>query len=71
MNQASHYVDLLEWLFGPIESVSAYIATISRDIESEDTAVLNLNGKWYSWINGSYNDHLSQKYRGFYYCNWG
>ena len=30
MNQASHYVDLLEWLIGPIESVSSFIKTISR-----------------------------------------
>ena len=44
MNQASHYVDLLEWLFGPVKSVSANIATIARNIEVEDTAVLNL--KW-------------------------
>ena len=39
MNQASHYVDLLEWMIGPIKSLSASIATISRKIESEDTAV--------------------------------
>jgi len=51
MNQASHYVDLLEWLFGPIESVSATLATISRDIESEDTAVLNF--KWKDGTLGS------------------
>ena len=44
MNQASHYVDLLEWIIGPVENLSANTATISRNIESEDTAVLNL--KW-------------------------
>jgi predicted dehydrogenase len=27
MNQASHYVDLLDWLIGPIESMQAYTAT--------------------------------------------
>ena len=48
MNQASHYVDLLEWLVGPVLSVSAYTATIDRDIEVEDTAALNL-----SWRNGA------------------
>ena len=26
MNQASHYVDLLDWLIGPVESVQAYTA---------------------------------------------
>ena len=29
MNQASHYVDLLDWLIGPIESVQAYTATLA------------------------------------------
>ena len=48
MNQASHYVDLLEWIGGPLESLSAKIATISRNIEAEDTAVLNLK-----WRNGA------------------
>ena len=33
MNQASHYVDLLDWLVGPVESVSASIATLGRAIE--------------------------------------
>ena len=42
MNQASHYVDLLCWLGGPVESVSAAIATLGRNIEVEDTAALNL-----------------------------
>tara|TARA_B100000073_G_scaffold348470_1_gene367579 strand:+ start:17408 stop:18556 length:1149 start_codon:yes stop_codon:yes gene_type:complete len=40
MNQSSHYVDLIDWLFGPLEKVSALTATIKRDIEAEDTAVL-------------------------------
>ena len=48
MNQAIHYVDLLEWMIGPIKSLSASIATISREIESEDTAVLNLK-----WLDGT------------------
>jgi UDP-N-acetyl-2-amino-2-deoxyglucuronate dehydrogenase len=39
MNQASHYVDLLDWLIGPVESVYAYTATLARDIEVEDTGV--------------------------------
>jgi len=37
LNQASHYVDLLQWLFGPVESVQGRIATMSRDIEAEDS----------------------------------
>ena len=47
MNQASHFVDLLCWLFGDIESISSYISTIGRNIEVEDTAVVNIR-----WIKG-------------------
>ena len=39
MNQASHYVDMIQWLIGPVESVSAKTATLARRIESEDTGV--------------------------------
>jgi len=39
MNQASHYVDLIQWLAGPVESVVAQTATLARRIESEDTGV--------------------------------
>jgi UDP-N-acetyl-2-amino-2-deoxyglucuronate dehydrogenase len=41
MNQASHYVDLLIWLFGPIKNVHAF-STKARKIEAEDTIVLNI-----------------------------
>lgn len=39
MNQASHYVDLIQWLVGPVESVMAKTATLARRIESEDSGV--------------------------------
>ena len=42
MNQASHYVDLLDWLVGPVESVQSYIATLARNIEVEDSGVVAL-----------------------------
>jgi len=42
MNQASHYVDLLDWLIGPVESVQAYTATLGRHIQVEDTGVAAL-----------------------------
>lgn len=48
MNQASHYVDLLEWMIGPIDSVQAMTSTLARDIEVEDTGVLNVR-----WRNGA------------------
>lgn len=51
MNQASHYVDLLEWLIGPIADVQAMTGTLGRDIEVEDTGVLNL--RWRSGALGS------------------
>jgi len=53
MNQASHYVDLLDWLIGPIESVQAYTATLARDIEVEDSGVMSL--RWRSGALGSMN----------------
>lgn len=53
MNQASHYVDLLDWLIGPVESVQAYTATLERDIEVEDTGVISV--KWRSGALGSMN----------------
>lgn len=53
MNQASHYVDLLDWLIGPIESLQAYTATLERDIEVEDSGVMNI--RWRSGALGSMN----------------
>jgi UDP-N-acetyl-2-amino-2-deoxyglucuronate dehydrogenase len=53
MNQASHYVDLLDWLIGPVESVHAFTATLARHIEVEDTGVANI--RWRSGALGSVN----------------
>lgn len=53
MNQASHYVDLVDWLIGPVESLHAYTATLARKIETEDSAVINF--KWRSGAIGSMN----------------
>jgi len=39
MNQASHYVDLIQWLVGPVESVMAKTATQARKIEAEDSGI--------------------------------
>jgi len=51
MNQASHYVDLIEWLIGPVDSVQAMMGTLARDIEVEDTGVMNI--RWRSGTLGS------------------
>lgn len=47
MNQASHYVDLLDWLIGPISDIQAMITT-HRNIEVEDTGIMNVR-----WRNGA------------------
>lgn len=47
MNQATHYVDLLHWLVGPVERVHSMLST-HRDIEVEDTGVVNIK-----WRNGA------------------
>ena len=41
-NQASHHVDLLEWMMGDVESVFAKSKHALADIEAEDTAVVIL-----------------------------
>lgn len=53
MNQASHYVDLLDWLIGPLESVQAYTGTLARNIEVEDTGVAIV--RWRSGAMGTLN----------------
>lgn len=39
MNQGVHNVDLLQWLAGPVESVTAQQSTIAHDSPAEDTTV--------------------------------
>lgn len=41
-NQASHHIDLLEWMMGDVESVFAKSTTALVDIEAEDTAIVTL-----------------------------
>lgn len=53
MNQASHYVDLLDWLIGPVESVMAYTGTLARNIEVEDSGVATI--RWRSGAMGTLN----------------
>lgn len=48
MNQASHYIDLLNWLIGPVESVMSYTGTLARNIQAEDTGVAAIR-----WRNGA------------------
>ena len=53
MNQASHYVDLLHWLIGPVDSIHAMMGTLARKVDTEDTGVMNV--RWRSGAMGSVN----------------
>jgi UDP-N-acetyl-2-amino-2-deoxyglucuronate dehydrogenase len=53
MNQASHYIDLLGWLVGPVDSVMAYTGTLGRNIQVEDTGAAAL--RWRSGAIGTLN----------------
>lgn len=44
-NQASHHIDLLEWMMGDVESVFAKSTTALVNVETEDTAVVTLKFK--------------------------
>jgi UDP-N-acetyl-2-amino-2-deoxyglucuronate dehydrogenase len=44
-NQASHHVDMLEWMMGDVESVFAKTTTALADVETEDTAIVTLKFK--------------------------
>lgn len=47
-NQASHHLDLLEWMMGDVKSVFAISTTALSNIEAEDTAVVTLR-----FVNGA------------------
>jgi predicted dehydrogenase len=44
-NQASHHIDMLEWMLGEVDSVFAMSTTALANIEAEDTAVVTLKFK--------------------------
>ncbi len=41
-NQASHHIDLLEWMMGPVDSVFGAATKALVNIEAEDTAVVTI-----------------------------
>lgn len=47
-NQASHHIDLLQWMLGPVESVQAYTQTRLVEIETEDVGIAILR-----FVNGA------------------
>jgi predicted dehydrogenase len=48
-NQAVHYLDLLLWWLGPVESVQARIGTLGHAIETEDAAQALITFKSGAW----------------------
>jgi UDP-N-acetyl-2-amino-2-deoxyglucuronate dehydrogenase len=44
-NQASHHIDMLEWMMGEVESVFAKATTALANIEAEDTAIVTIKFK--------------------------
>ncbi len=42
MNQSIHTIDLIQWIMGGVASVSADVATLNHDIETEDTASVSI-----------------------------
>ena len=42
MNQATHYLDLLQWFGGEIIEIKSFNKTLFRNIEAEDTSVNSL-----------------------------
>lgn len=42
LNQAIHGIDMLQWLGGGVERVSADLGTLARDIGVEDTAIIDV-----------------------------
>lgn len=43
MNQSIHFIDVLQYLMGPVKSISASCSTLAKNVEVEDTAVAILN----------------------------
>jgi UDP-N-acetyl-2-amino-2-deoxyglucuronate dehydrogenase len=64
MNQASHYVDLIQWLVGPVESVMAKTATQARRIEAEDSGIAILVPLGRARRHRGERAHLSEEPRG-------
>ncbi len=42
MNQSIHTIDLLQWIMGGVSAISANIATLTHNIETEDTATASV-----------------------------
>ena len=45
LNQGIHYIDIMQWILGDVESITAYVDTINHNIEVEDEAFALLKFK--------------------------
>ena len=43
--QAIHYIDILRWLFGPVDEIFSYMDNRINKLEAEDTAVASIKFK--------------------------
>lgn len=73
MNQGVHGIDLLTWFAGDVESVFARCATMVRDIEVEDTAVVSVKFKngAFGVIEGTTSVYPAQETRFEIHCEKG
>jgi UDP-N-acetyl-2-amino-2-deoxyglucuronate dehydrogenase len=49
LNQGIHYVDIMQWILGPVRSVFAKVDTVAHEIEVEDIVLATLH-----FENGAY-----------------
>ncbi len=59
LNQGDHYVDILQWFFGPVKSVYAKMDTVAHTIETEDEvyALLEFENGAYATLEFSINTY--------------
>ena len=69
-NQASHHVDLLEWMLGDVESVFAKSTTALVNIEAEDTAVVTLDSAMAHSVSLKQPPRLDRKISKVLYLSW-
>ena len=70
-NQAIHWVDLLQWVIGPVKRVFGKIKTVTHDIEGADlaVAVLEFRNGTLGVIEASTSIYPGTKGRGIVYLN--
>ncbi len=59
VNQGIHYIDILQWILGPVKSVFGKKATLAHNIEIEDfaTAIITFKNRCYATVEFSVNTY--------------